>query len=83
MTIGGFLSAKEGLNELIKDKHFNVDLLMILAAIGASVIGYWMEAALLIFIFSLAETMEKMAEEKTKNTMTQLLKITPVTPLDV
>ncbi|MCQ3820618.1 heavy metal translocating P-type ATPase [Staphylococcus xylosus] len=75
--IGGLLSAKEGLNELIKDKHFNVDLLMILAAIGASVIGYWMEAALLIFIFSLAETMEKMAEEKTKNTITELLKITP------
>ena len=38
--IGGYYSAKNGIEELIYDKHLNVDVLMILAAIGASVIGY-------------------------------------------
>lgn len=34
-VIGGYQSAKEGLTELIFDKHLSVDLLMILAAIGS------------------------------------------------
>ncbi len=39
----GYQSAKEGISELIFDKHLSVDLLMILAAIGSGLIGYWME----------------------------------------
>src|SRR5690625_3290003 len=61
--VGGYYSAKSGLIELFRDKHLNVDVLMILAAVGASLIGYWMEAALLIFIFSLAGSLEAMARE--------------------
>ena len=33
--IGGYFSAKSGLTELIKEKQLNVDVLMILAAVGA------------------------------------------------
>ena len=75
--IGGYYSAKNGIEELIYDKHLNVDVLMILAAIGASVIGYWMEGALLIFIFSLAEAMETMANEKSRNAISELMNLTP------
>lgn len=39
-VIGGYQSAKEGISELIFDKHLSVDLLMILAAIGSGLIGY-------------------------------------------
>lgn len=75
--IGGYYSAKSGLVELFRDKHLNVDVLMILAAIGASLIGYWMEAALLIFIFSLAGSMETMARERSRNAISELMNLTP------
>ena len=75
--IGGYYSAKSGLIELFRDKHLNVDVLMILAAIGASLIGYWMEAALLIFIFSLAGSMEVMARERSRNAISELMNLTP------
>ncbi len=51
-VIGGFAKAKEGLQETIKHKQLNVELLMILAAIGSAIIGYWTEGAILIFIFA-------------------------------
>lgn len=75
--IGGYHSGKQAYNDLVKDKHLNVDVLMILAAIGASLIGYWAEGALLIFIFSLAESLEIMAMAKSRNAIAELMKMTP------
>lgn len=78
-VIGGYQSAKEGLTELFVYKHLSVDLLMILAAIGSGLIGYWMEGALLIFIFSLSSTLEELAMEKSKNAIAALMHMTPPT----
>ena len=50
--IGGFAKAKEGIEETIKNKELNVEMLMIFAAIGSAIIGYWAEGAILIFIFA-------------------------------
>ncbi len=58
-------------------KKLNVDVLMIAAAIGASIIGYWAEGALLIFIFSLAESLEAMSLAKTSEAITELMRVTP------
>lgn len=52
---------------------------MILAAVGAGIIGYWLEGALLIFIFSLSNTLEEMAMEKSKNAIAALMNLTPDT----
>lgn len=78
-VIGGYLSAKAGLSELIFDKHLSVDVLMILAAIGSGIIGYWMEGALLIFIFSLSSTLEELAMEKSRNAIASLMNMAPPT----
>src|SRR5690625_6303455 len=51
--VGGYAKAKEGITETILHKELNVELLMILAAIGSAAIGYWTEGAILIFIFAL------------------------------
>ncbi|BDD38111.1 heavy metal translocating P-type ATPase [Streptococcus ruminantium] len=77
--IGGYQSAKEGLTELVFNKHLSVDVLMILAAVGSGIIGYWLEGALLIFIFSLSSTLEELAMEKSKNAIATLMKMTPPT----
>lgn len=77
--VGGFHSAIEGLQETFQEQHLNVDLLMVLAAIGASFIGYWLEGALLIFIFSLSGALEEYAMAKSQKSMTELLNLQPKT----
>lgn len=76
-VIGGFKQAKEGIIDTIENKHLNVDILMVLAAIGASLIGYWMEGALLIFIFSLSGSLEEYAMDKSTEAITALMNIVP------
>ncbi|WP_018659615.1 heavy metal translocating P-type ATPase [Allofustis seminis] len=75
--IGGWHSMKHAWTDLTKYHKLNVDILMILAAVGASIIGYWMEGALLIFIFSLAESLETMAMNKTQDSIASLMQVTP------
>lgn len=75
--IGGYFSFLNAYDDLFRQKKLSVDILMILAAIGASIIGYWMEGALLIFIFSLAESLEAMSLAKTSEAITELMKVTP------
>ncbi len=57
----------------------NSHILMGLAAIGASVIGNFWEATLLILIFSGAQFLEHYAEGRSKREITKLLQMTPTT----
>lgn len=75
--IGGFHQGREGLEDTIQNKKLNVDILMVLAALGASAIGYWMEGALLIFIFSLSGSLEVYATNKSTKAITELMNLTP------
>ncbi|MBC1778221.1 heavy metal translocating P-type ATPase [Listeria booriae] len=77
--IGGFAKAREGILSTWQTHKLNVELLMILAAIGASIIGYWLEGAVLIFIFSLSGALETYTTNKSKREITNLLEIQPVT----
>ncbi|MEH7301521.1 heavy metal translocating P-type ATPase, partial [Neobacillus drentensis] len=47
-VIGGFAKAKEGIEATFEDKELNVEMLMIFAAVGSAIIGYWTEGAILI-----------------------------------
>ena len=49
---GGFYTTKEAI-EGIRKGNFEIDFLMLAAAIGAAVLGQWAEGALLLFLFSL------------------------------
>ncbi len=57
----------------------NSHILMGLAAIGASIIGNFWEATLLILIFSGAQFLEHYAEGRSKREITKLLQMTPTT----
>lgn len=76
-SIGGYYQAKEGIFDLVKNKHLNVDVLMILAAVGASLIGYWLEGAILIFIFSLSGSLEVYTTNKSTKAISNLMSVTP------
>lgn len=75
--IGGYYKAKEGFLEFFAKKVFNVDLLMVIAAIGSSLIGYWEEGAILIVIFSLSGALEEFVTARSTNALESLLKLVP------
>src|SRR5699024_5883024 len=57
----------------------NIHILMTLAALGAVIIGEYMEAALLILIFGGAHFLEHYAEDKSNKEITNLIEINPTT----
>src|SRR5690625_5176078 len=57
----------------------NVHILMTLAAVGAMIIGEFMEAALLILIFAGAHYLEDYAQGKSRKEITSLLNLNPTT----
>lgn len=74
---GGYQKAREGLETLFKEKKLDVDLLMVVAAIGAASIGYWMDGAILIFIFSLSGALEGYTMEKTNKAIQSIMELRP------
>ncbi|MGY3718016.1 heavy metal translocating P-type ATPase [Sutcliffiella cohnii] len=76
-VIGGFFKAKEGIEDTIAEKELNVEMLMIFAAIGAAIIGYWMEGAILIFIFALSGALETYTMNRSNREISALMDIQP------
>ena len=76
-VIGGFFKAKEGITETIENKSLNVEILMILAAIGSAIIGYWEEGAILIFIFAVSGALESYTTSKSHKELTALMNLQP------
>ncbi|WP_373284399.1 heavy metal translocating P-type ATPase [Pullulanibacillus pueri] len=77
--IGGYAKAKEGWEETVHERKLNVELLMILAAIGAACIGNWQEGAVLIFIFALSGALESYATARSSHALSELLAYKPET----
>lgn len=81
--IGGYATAKEGISDTIKTKQLNVELLMIIAAIGSASIGYWSEGAVLIFIFALSGALETYTMQKSEKELSALMNLQPETALRI
>lgn len=75
--IGGFAKAKEGIEDTITNKQLNVEMLMIFAAIGSAIIGYWTEGAILIFIFALSGALETYTMNKSQKEISALINLQP------
>ena len=75
--IGGYAKAKEGIIETIKHRKLNVEILMILAAVGSALIGYWTEGAILIFIFAMSGALETYAMNKSHREISALMELQP------
>jgi len=77
---GGFFALRSTVHALAK-LRFDVNLLMILAAVGAALIGYVFEAAVLMFLFSLSNTLEVYTMGRTRRALHALLKLRPARAL--
>jgi Zn2+/Cd2+-exporting ATPase len=75
--IGGYAKAKEGIEETIANKELNVEMLMIFAAIGSAIIGYWTEGAILIFIFAVSGALETYTMNKSYKEISSLMNLQP------
>lgn len=73
----GYFAAQDAIVETVKSKSPNVDLLMILAALGAVVINYESEGAMLLLIFAGAEFLEAFASDKSTNAIKELMAQVP------
>ncbi|MEN0658633.1 heavy metal translocating P-type ATPase [Caldifermentibacillus hisashii] len=76
-VIGGYFKAKEGITDTIHNKTLNVELLMVLAALGSAIIGYWEEGAILIFIFALSGALETYTMSKSRKEISALMSLQP------
>ncbi len=77
---GGWFALKSSFDALREGK-FDVNLLMILAAAGAAGIGYVFEAAVLMFLFSLSNTLEVYTMGRTRQALKALLNLRPARAL--
>ncbi|MFF3483631.1 heavy metal translocating P-type ATPase [Streptomyces sp. NPDC002701] len=75
---GGWEPALEGLRAL-RGRTLDVDLLMIVAALGAASIGQVMDGALLIVIFATSGAVEALATARTEDSVRGLLGLAPPT----
>ena len=69
----GYFASKKAIRDSIQDRSPNVDLLMILAALGALIIQEESEATILLFIFATAEVLEAYVTEKSTSAISSLM----------
>ncbi len=55
----------------------NINFLMAIAVVGAVVVGEWTEAAVVIFLFAVAEMIEARSLERARNAVRSLMELTP------
>jgi Zn2+/Cd2+-exporting ATPase len=82
-VIGGYSSAREGLTTLFQERELDVDLLMIVAALGAASLGLWrqeyhliVDGAVLILIFAISGALEGYAMQRTERSIRSLMSLT-------
>lgn len=73
---GGFFTAKEAVETILKG-GFEIDFLMLVAAVGAAILGAWVEGALLLFLFSLGHSLEHYAMGKAQKSIEALTSLAP------
>ncbi len=73
---GGYFGVRAGLQSL-RQWTIDVDLLMVLAALGAAVVNAPFEGAMLLFLFSLSNVLQAYAMDRTRKAIKSLMKLRP------
>lgn len=75
--VAGGYSGVLGAWEQARQGKFDIDFLMLAAALGAALIGEWTEGALLLFLFTLSGALETFAMGRTRKAIESLGKLRP------
>jgi Zn2+/Cd2+-exporting ATPase len=63
----------------VRARVFDIDQLMLVAAVGAAFIGHWSDSALLLVLFSLGHALEGYAMSRARNAIEALGELAPAT----
>lgn len=75
---GGYDASRHAFHAA-RNLRFDIDFLMVLAAMGAAILGHWAEGALLLFLFSLGHALEGYAIGRARRSIEALGKMMPRT----
>ncbi len=76
--VGGFYAVRT-IFAAAKEWRIEVDLLMVVAALGAAYVGHWEEGAMLLFLFALSNMLQNYAMGRTRQAIAKLLQLRPDT----
>ncbi len=76
MLVGGRETFVKGIRA-IRSFILNINFLMTIAVLGAVIIGEWPEAAMVTFLFGLAETIESYSLDKARQAIQRLIEVSP------
>ncbi len=82
LIVGGMIFAaipiaRSGLNALWINRRFNINMLMTIAAVGAVVIGEYLEGAVVVILFSIGEALEGYTADRARSSIRSLLLLKP------
>lgn len=78
--IGGRQPVRHLLRGLVRGRLFlDIDFLMVVAAVGAAAVGAWAEGAFLLFLFALANALERYALDRARDAIRALTALVPDT----
>ncbi|MEU7218700.1 heavy metal translocating P-type ATPase [Nocardia iowensis] len=77
---GGFFTIRTAL-ATVRRGRFEVDFLMLVAAVGAAMVGKWAEGSVLLFLFSLGHALEEYAMGRAQRSIEALAELAPDTAL--
>ncbi len=77
---GGAFALLESWEKLLQ-RQLEIDLLMIVAALGAAVLGHWAEGAFLLFLFSISHSLEHYAMGRARRAIESLSELAPDTAI--
>ncbi|MFN5047737.1 heavy metal translocating P-type ATPase [Roseateles sp.] len=80
LLLGGLPTLRKGLIAL-RHLQLNIHLLMSLAVIGAIILGQWPEAAMVVWLFGLAEMLEALSLERARKAIQALAELAPESAL--
>ena len=76
LAAGGVYAARDALQAL-RQFRFDIESLMVLAAVGAGFMGAWFEGAFLLFLFSMGHSLEHRAMDRARQAIEALSKLRP------
>ncbi len=76
IAFGGWFVAKSGAYS-VKNRTFDMNFLVMMAVIGAMLLGEWVEGAAVIFLFSVGNALEAASMERTRRVLRSLVELAP------